>query len=66
MKEGDLGVLVAPESVRSFRGHAGFVVQAFGGALREGVSPEFEDFLRLRAPGLSDFAGLAGSEARKA
>jgi polyhydroxybutyrate depolymerase len=29
-------------------------------------SPEFEDFLRLRAPGLSDFAGLAGSEARKA
>jgi hypothetical protein len=28
--------------------------------------PEFEDFLRLRAPGLSDFAGLAGSEARKA
>jgi hypothetical protein len=30
------------------------------------VMPEFEDFLRLRAPGLSDFAGLAGSEARKA
>jgi hypothetical protein len=30
------------------------------------LKPEFEDFLRLRAPGLSDFAGLAGSEARKA
>jgi hypothetical protein len=36
------------------------------GIERQWVSPEFEDFLRLRAPGLSDFAGLAGSEARKA